>query len=262
MHRIDSYGATEEHRFTEGDPVIPVPPTEVSADWLNSVQEEIAHVIEGVGTPLLKTDDGQLLKAILALIALRGVIQAGMPIFTASSKLEKNCAWPDGSLLLFSDWPDLTARYEAGYIAALAAGTPSATISQYPGKWVAHASGLYLPNLGGLFPRAWTPTQLYDVARALGSLQGDAIRNLVGDWRPTQAPGPCRWNSVAASGPFRSYDLASASPLYAQTTSGNTGTSSGFTFDASLSVPTAAENRPVSWAQPVQIYLGRYKTEV
>lgn len=69
MHRIDSPGATPDNRFTEGDPVAAVPATEVTADWLNAVQEEVAAVIEGAAIELDKEDNGQLLQAIRDLIA-------------------------------------------------------------------------------------------------------------------------------------------------------------------------------------------------
>lgn len=45
MHRIDSRGgATLENMFTEGDPASAIPPTVLSADWCNAVQEEMAQI--------------------------------------------------------------------------------------------------------------------------------------------------------------------------------------------------------------------------
>lgn len=55
--------------FTEGDPAGSTPATTVTADWANAVQEEISHVIEGAGIALDKTNNGQLLLAINALIS-------------------------------------------------------------------------------------------------------------------------------------------------------------------------------------------------
>lgn len=78
MHRIDSFGATQDNRFTEGDPVVPVPPTQVSADWLNAVQEEISHVVEGAGVSLDKQDNSQLLAAVNALVQA-GTLVPGAP---------------------------------------------------------------------------------------------------------------------------------------------------------------------------------------
>lgn len=68
MHKIDTPTALPGGVFTEGDPVIPVAATEVSADWLNAVQAEIIGVIEGAGIELAKADNSQLLAAIRALL--------------------------------------------------------------------------------------------------------------------------------------------------------------------------------------------------
>lgn len=71
MFRIDSEGATVDNKFTEGDPQLGVPATVVSADWLNSVQEEMSQFIEYVGIALNKVDDNQLQAALLEFF-LRG----------------------------------------------------------------------------------------------------------------------------------------------------------------------------------------------
>ena len=68
MHRIDTSTATPDHKFTEGDPAVPVAATTVSAEWLNAVQEELVAVITGVGLELKKSDNGQLWQAISQLI--------------------------------------------------------------------------------------------------------------------------------------------------------------------------------------------------
>lgn len=60
MHRIDTATATPDHKFTEGDPAVPVAATTVSAEWLNAVQEELVAVITGAGLELKKSDNGQL----------------------------------------------------------------------------------------------------------------------------------------------------------------------------------------------------------
>lgn len=72
MHRIDSPGATAGNLFTEGNPSLSIPATEVSDDWLNDVQEELATVIETAGITLQKGTQNQLLNAINALIGLGG----------------------------------------------------------------------------------------------------------------------------------------------------------------------------------------------
>ncbi|MDR1946433.1 MAG: hypothetical protein LBQ51_04620, partial [Desulfovibrio sp.] len=64
MHRIDGPGATADHKFTEGDPLVPIPPTQVTDKWLNAVQEELAGVVEGADMTLDKYDNTQLLDAL------------------------------------------------------------------------------------------------------------------------------------------------------------------------------------------------------
>lgn len=69
MHRIDGPGATSDNHFTAGNPTTGTPATVVTADWMNSVQEEVANVIEGAGIVLNKANNNQLSLAINALIA-------------------------------------------------------------------------------------------------------------------------------------------------------------------------------------------------
>lgn len=69
MFRIDSDGATNDNKFTEGNPVQSIPATVVSADWLNdTVQEELCRVVEYAGLTLNKQDNTQLLAALRILI--------------------------------------------------------------------------------------------------------------------------------------------------------------------------------------------------
>ena len=69
MHRIDTSTATPDHKFTEGDPTVPVAATTVSAAWLNAVQEELVATITKAGLELEKSDNGQLAAAIAKLIS-------------------------------------------------------------------------------------------------------------------------------------------------------------------------------------------------
>lgn len=60
MHRIDA-DSHVGNLFDGGDPLIPRNPTQVDADWLNAVQEELANAITGLGWPLAKGTNTQLL---------------------------------------------------------------------------------------------------------------------------------------------------------------------------------------------------------
>lgn len=70
MHRIDTTDVeTDKHGsgkdgFTEGSPTVPTPATTVSADWLDTQQEEVANFLEGYDETLTKSDNNQLLKLI------------------------------------------------------------------------------------------------------------------------------------------------------------------------------------------------------
>lgn len=70
MHRIDTSTAQKDkfgagkNGFTSGNAQTGVPATEVSADILDALQEEICNVIEGAGMQLQKGNNSQLLTAI------------------------------------------------------------------------------------------------------------------------------------------------------------------------------------------------------
>jgi len=74
MYRIDSAGSIAG-QFTDGNPQAGQEATVLPADWLNSVQEEIAGVIEFAGIALSKPTRTQLRQAIVTLIA--GVVGTG-----------------------------------------------------------------------------------------------------------------------------------------------------------------------------------------
>lgn len=68
MHRIDGPGNVL-NRFSAGNPAIGQQATMVTADFMNSVQEEIAFAIEEAGIVLDKANEHQLYAAILAIAA-------------------------------------------------------------------------------------------------------------------------------------------------------------------------------------------------
>lgn len=81
MHRIDTstrekdlFGPGKDG-FTGGNPLAAKPPTDLSADWFNDVQENIAGVIEGAGIELAKGDGGQLLEGIRRMVNTQALSQ-------------------------------------------------------------------------------------------------------------------------------------------------------------------------------------------
>jgi hypothetical protein len=70
MHRIDHPTADKtdpaKPRFTEGNPLSGTPATQVTDDWLNSIQEEICAVLAAAGIAPVKANNAQLTAAIQA----------------------------------------------------------------------------------------------------------------------------------------------------------------------------------------------------
>lgn len=186
------------------------------------------------------------------------LLPAGSPVMGAGNNLYPNCVWPDGSLVLFADWPDLQAQYAGGYIHTLPKGSTATQIANNPGSWVLADDGLYLPTFAGLFPRWWRPNQTADSGRTCGSLQGDAIRNITGTASLGSITGFMSYNAKL-TGAFTA--ASDESLTTGPATQANTQVRM-LSLNAGLVVPTADEARPINYAQSIQIYLGRYKTEV
>ncbi|NDV21058.1 phage tail protein, partial [Pseudodesulfovibrio sp. JC047] len=90
MKRIDNATATENNRFTEGNPAQGIPATVVDAKWLNSVQDEIMKVIEAAGLEPSGAELTQLYDAIVSMIptdltppdaatAVKGILKLATP---------------------------------------------------------------------------------------------------------------------------------------------------------------------------------------
>lgn len=255
MHRIDTSTATSDGLFTEGDPLVPTPATVVSADWLNSVQEELATIVTNAGLELQKADNTQVLTAILQIIARQSselerlrLLKIGCPMYWRSTTLPENFAWVNGDLILFEDRPEFEEVYLAGGFEGmlLEANATSEQIAANLGKFRKHPNGLglYLPSCGEQFFRAWTQ----GAGREAGSAQGDAARNISANapYLSTnqigaQAEGAFSWHTLIGPLTLITYE---------------TEASGGLSFESSRVVPTAEENRPVNVALPVCIYLG------
>ena len=255
MHRIDTSTATSDGLFTEGDPLVPTPATVVSADWLNSVQEELATIVTNAGLELQKADNTQVLTAILQIIARQSselerlrLLKIGCPMYWRSTTLPENFAWVNGDLIFFEDRPEFEEVYLAGGFEGmlLEANATSEQIAANLGKFRKHPNGLglYLPSCGEQFFRAWTS----GAGREAGSAQGDAARNISANapYLSTnqigaQAEGAFSWHTLIGPLTLITYE---------------TEASGGLSFESSRVVPTAEENRPVNVALPVCIYLG------
>ena len=314
MHRIDTATATPDHKFTEGDPAVPVAATTVSAEWLNAVQEELVAVITGAGLELQKSDNGQLWQAISQLItnakpglatkAKPGLVQVGsgldvtakgllsvltatlaqngimrpdgttctvengvlkvlqqtsdymeewrkswigVPRYWRSTTLPANHCWANGDAVLFADWPELKALYDAGGFEGILLPWDASSEQQAAnlGKWRPNAlnpTGLYTPALSGQFFRNWG--QGDDTA---GGYNKPGVPNISG--------------AVNADG---SYGSGSSGAFYR---SGTSEAPNGQNRQAAMTYMDASRSSsiygvsptvmPASVNQPVCLYLGR-----
>jgi len=66
MKRTTAPGATVDNKYTDGDPSLGIIATDVRAEELNHIQEEISQVIEGFGVNLNPAEMNQLFTVLLA----------------------------------------------------------------------------------------------------------------------------------------------------------------------------------------------------
>jgi microcystin-dependent protein len=173
MHRIDSPNALPGGFFTEGDPLVPVPATEVSDDWLNATQEEIAAVIAAAGIELNKADNGQLRKAIQALIdASLASYGVGTVLYVPATSPPHGFVKSNGALLSRTAYATLWAYAQvSGNVAASDAAWIAGKFSPGDG-----ATTFRIPDLRGEFVRGWDDGRGVDMSRILGSKQDDEYK--------------------------------------------------------------------------------------
>lgn len=252
MKYVPPLGATDPNAsYQDGNPEAGILGSIVPAAAIERPQREILNVLTAAGLTPSDTDLTQLLAAIRKIIGTQNaelerlrLLKIGCPMYWRSTTLPEGFAWVNGDLVLFEDRPEFEEVYLAGGFEGmlLEANATSEQIAANLGKFRKHPNGLglYLPSCGEQFFRAWTQ----GLTREAGTTQGDAIREI---WAAWDSPA---YTSVAGGAAYHDND---SSGCY-QTVDG-----SGFhTFGvrASLTVPTAAENRPTNIALPVALYLG------
>lgn len=156
-----------------------------------------------------------------------------------STTLPEGFVWADGSLILFEDYPEVKEKYEAGGFDGmlLAWDADKETIAAKLGKWRPNAAtptGLFVPNWGGQFSRAWVPGQSVDAGREAGSFQRDELRAHVH-----------RYGYVGDTGGFHTDPI---NTVFFYSGDGWATTSTG-----------GSETRSMNIAQPYAIYLGVIK---
>ncbi|MHA6305715.1 hypothetical protein ACX3SV_01180 [Hafnia paralvei] len=99
MHRIDTSTAQKDkfgagkNGFTEGNPQTGTPATALNSAFFDTIQEEIAGVVEATGTALNTDNNAQLLAAIRSLISETSV-PAIDDLYITKGKTDPNVKWP------------------------------------------------------------------------------------------------------------------------------------------------------------------------
>ena len=171
----------------------------------------------------------------------------GVPRYWRSTTLPANHCWANGDAILFADWPELKAVYDAGGFEGMLLPWDASSEQQAAnlGKWRPNAlnpTGLYTPALSGQFFRNWGQ----ESGKEAGGWGRDEIRNITGTFGIDYA-------GIKGVGGAFSYTGSQSS------TTNNNGSNrnDSVRFSAASVVPTGQENVPPHVWQPLVIYLGR-----
>lgn len=158
----DKWGAGK-HGFTNGNVIGGIPATDLEEAWFDSVQEELAAVIEAMAIALNGNDKAQLLKALRLLGKEAGA--PGQVAFFARATPPTGWLKANGAAVSRTAYGDLYAAIGTTY----GGGDGSSTFN--------------VPDARGEFLRAWDDGRGVDASRAFGTVQdGTWLRTLVQEW--------------------------------------------------------------------------------
>ncbi|EFH3798773.1 integrase [Escherichia coli] len=254
MHRIDTKTAQKDkfgagkNGFTRGNPQTGTPATDLDDDYFDMLQEELCGVVEASGASLEKGQHDQLLTALRALLLSRknpfGDIKSDGTVQTAL----ENLGLGEGSALPVGvpvPWPSATPP--TGWLKCNGAAFSA---EEYPELAKAYPTNK-LPDLRGEFIRGWDDGRSADAGRTILSAQGDAIRNIYGEFRTVNTENYSIWETADSfKGAIVPLSPSTNNSYFSLTRSMVTERADGAVYpkviglDASRIVPTANENRP------------------
>lgn len=293
MHKIDGPGATGEQRFTEGDPVIPIHATDVTADWLNMVQDELEAVCAAGGLALEKKDNTQVLQAIRKLLAT--AVTGFIPESNATSAATENTVVlrdANARAKIANPSADTDIANKKYVDDAVAASTPSMGKQPFgdirlmpfrynglPGGWyycngdqyaLTSAVGLALSALAATFKSDWgitvsgsnisLPNMFYSDGRGYFLRAVNGTTRQVGGVETDAIQNITGYIQNKHDSLF--YANQSNGAFYSGGSTGTRGNGGGgdctniFYFDASRQVRTASENRSLNVGTTPAIFLG------
>lgn len=236
--------ATQDGKYTDGSVAGGIAATRLRAAAFNAMQEELAHIVESAGLALDINDMTQVLKAIQKLTLSRANPFADIKsdgaaaISTALTNLGLGAGVPPIGIPFF--WPlaamPNTVMDEWSHMTFLKLNGATFTAADYPilaKIW----TGLTLTDTRGEFIRAWDDSRGVDSDRELLSPQGDAIRNITGNFYGYAGNGAPTATGIVSL-------TRGSQGKYQPVGDGASLNYGDWAINASSQVPTAAENRP------------------
>ena len=253
---LDGDEENKDRSYIDANPINGVEGSILGVKAIEYPLREIVNAIKGAGITPDGDDLTQLKQAILAYLQptedLR-IAKVGNPFYGDILGLAENYIPADGRLINLANFPELKEKLENGKLASMEYDETLLLRAEKLGVYMYSQDGLsvYAPELGGSFLRAFTDGQSLDALREIGSVQGDAIRNIKGN-----GIGGTWITSIPPSGPF-TYSVSGSEVTFserrlAQRIIGI------LNIDVSRAVPTADENRPQNIAMHTILYLGKY----
>ncbi|MFE3919439.1 phage tail protein [Escherichia coli] len=242
--------ATQDGKYTDGSVAGGIAATRLRAAAFNAMQEELAHIVESAGLALDINDMTQVLKAIQKLTLSRANPFADIKSDGAAaiSTALTNLGLGEGSALPVGvpvPWPSATPP--TGWLKCNGAAFSA---EEYPELAKAYPTNK-LPDLRGEFIRGWDDGRGMDTGRAILSAQGDAIRNIYGEFKTVNTENYSIWEAASSfKGAVVPLSPSTNNSYFSLTRSMVTERTDGDVYpkviglDASRIVPTANENRP------------------
>jgi hypothetical protein len=159
--------------FRKKDKQFGIAGTELAADWLNDVQEEIINVLVAAGIVPAVATRTQLRDAIQLLVAGGGV-PVGTVVDWLSSTIPSGYLKLNGALVSRTTYPALWAHASGSGRIVTEASWAAAPANFSSGDG---ATTFRLPEFRGEFRRAWDDGRGIDVGRALGTWQAQEIQS-------------------------------------------------------------------------------------
>ena len=236
-----------------------------------TAQGVVSVPLAGKDKPGIIQPDGANLDIISGLLNLSERLQAeleeqellrklsiGCPKFWRSTTLPANHAYPDGSLILFDDWPEFKAVYDAGGFAGMLmpwdadAATQAANLGKFRPN-AANPTGLYLPLHGDQFFRAW----VLGGGGSAGAWNAPGLPNIEGGFGIYVQNAGVSWSTPLVYGAFR-YQKGRGGNIVTDQINQAENPSPQFNASWANSIYGAASTvMPPSVDIPVILYLGR-----